>query len=294
MSERHILNLGAGVQSTTLYLMSRAGEIPPFESCIFADTGEESAATYRHLEWLQSLAWPPILVRSVGRLGDDLLRGQAHPGVERASSRFASIPAFTTKIEGDSGGRTKRQCSKEYKVEVIERTIRREVLGLKPRQRLPKGHGIIQHFGISLDEASRATRLWERHHIGTRSGDRLVKSPFPPRFILIDRQMTRANCLDYLAGKVPHETPRSACVFCPFKTDEEWQRTRAVPEDWDRATQIDVGLRTTGAVANRDMEQTMYLHRSCQPLTQIEFHPRVNAKELQLGFGMECEGVCGV
>lgn len=61
--------------------------------------------------------------------------------------------------------------------------------------------------------------------------------------------------------------------------------------------QVDAALRTSGAVANRDMDQTMYVHRSCKPLTQIEFHPRENFKEMQLGltgFGLECEGVCGV
>lgn len=299
--ERHILNLGAGVQSTTLYLMSMAGECPRFEAAIFADTGEESEATYSHLEWLKTLHGPPILVRSIGKLGDHLLIGQNSTGYH-----FAAIPAFTTKADIPSStdvGRRPRQCSKEYKVEVIERCIRREILGLRPRQRVPKDHGIVQHFGISLDEAGRATRLWERHHIGTRTEGkddkiRVTKTPFPPRFILIERQMTRANCQDYLETRVPHQTPRSACVFCPFKTDAEWQRTKTIPGDWERAVQVDTGLRTTGAVANRDMEQTMYLHRSCQPLTQIVFRPRPNSKELQLGFGVgfdnECEGVCGV
>lgn len=293
-----ILNLGAGVQSTTLYLMSMRGECPRFECAIFADTGEESQATYAHLEWLKSLNGPPILVRSRGRLGDHLMVGQNSTG-----HHFAAIPAYTTKTDTPSStdvAVTRRQCSKEYKVSLIEQTIKREVLGLKPRQRLPKDHGVVQHFGISQDEAGRATRLWERHHIGTwteskKTGKRrLIKSPFPPRFILIERMMTRANCLDYLHDKVPHKTPRSACVFCPFHSDAEWQEVRSVESDWNRAVQVDVGLRTSGAVANRDMEQTMYLHRSCKPLVQIEFRPRVNPKEAQLGFGLECEGVCGV
>ena len=108
---------------------------------------------------------------------------------------------------------------------------------------------------------------------------------------------TRANCEEYNAGIVPHETPRSACVFCPFKKDEEWAKTRAIPEDWARAVQVDEGLRTTGAVANRDMRQTMYVHRSMQPLVQVELKPRAGQKAqlgLGLGFEMECEGVCGL
>jgi len=55
LTEYHVLNLGAGVQSTTLYLMSMSGEVRPFDVAIFADTGEEPQAVYKHLEWLQSL-----------------------------------------------------------------------------------------------------------------------------------------------------------------------------------------------------------------------------------------------
>jgi hypothetical protein len=86
-------------------------------------------------------------------------------------------------------------------------------------------------------------------------------------------------------------------VFCPFHTDAEWQRLKDCGgPDWDRAVEIDRALRTPEMVLNRDMRQTMYLHGSCKPITEVDFRPKVNAKELQLGFGfdMECEGVCGV
>jgi hypothetical protein len=283
----HVLNLGAGVQSTTLYLMAMAGEAPPIDIAIFADTGEEPQSVYRHLEWLQSLDGPPVLVRSVGsRLGEDVKVGRLPRGSGQA--RFTSIPAFTI-IEGSTHeGRTRRQCSRDYKLEVIERTIRREVLSLNPRQRLPRDAKVYQYFGISLDEKSRASRIWERYHV-TR------ESKFEPRFPLLDMLMTRANCLAWLSGRVPHEVPRSACVFCPFHSDLEWQRLKdAGGADWARAVEIDAALRTTGAVANRDMRQTMYVHRSCKPLIEVEFRPRSDRKELQLGFGVECEGVCGV
>jgi hypothetical protein len=40
--EYRVLNLGSGVQSTTLYLMHLIGEITPrIDSAIFADTGED-------------------------------------------------------------------------------------------------------------------------------------------------------------------------------------------------------------------------------------------------------------
>jgi hypothetical protein len=147
---------------------------------------------------------------------------------------------------------------------------------------------VHRYFGISHDERSRASRIFELF---------LEKRAYQVHFPLVERMLTRANCIEWLqeVGNVPHEVPRSACVYCPFHTDAEWLRLKSGGgADWARAVEIDTALRTSGAVANRDMEQTMFLHRSCKPLTQIEFHPRENAKEKQLGFGVECEGVCGI
>ena len=46
MREYHILNLGAGVQSTTLYLMGMRGELEhDFDVAIFADPQDEPQET---------------------------------------------------------------------------------------------------------------------------------------------------------------------------------------------------------------------------------------------------------
>ena len=287
-TEYHILNLGAGVQSTTLYLMFMRGEILPQIDCaIFADTQDEPGAVYRHLEWLKSLGGPEIMVRTKGCLGDDLMTGRLAPGAGRA--RFASIPAFTTSDGGRTHGQTKRQCSREYKLEVVERAIRRDILGLKPRQRVPKGIQIRQYFGISLDEAGRAARIAKRYKEGVKWAT--------PHFPLVESLWTRPDCLNYLADKVPHQTPRSACVFCPYHSDAEWFLLReANPEGWSRAVQIDSMLRDGKSIVNRDMNQTMYLHRSCRPLDLVQFDIRPTRRDLQMSmsFATVCEGVCGV
>jgi len=282
MTEYHLLSLGAGVQSTTLYLLFLQGEFrPQIHSAIFADTGDEPQAVYRHLDWLRSLGGPPILIRSRGCLGDDLIR---QPNPKR--KRVAAIPSFI-KLPDGRVSRTQRQCTREYKIDVIERTIRRDVLGLQPRRTVPRGVKVYQYIGISLDEAARATRLWERYV--TR------QTPFEPRFPLIARGMTRPDCQAWLQERVPHTVPRSACVYCPFHSDREWLEIAAVPQDWARAVQIDEALRTPGLVVNRNMKAPMYLHRSCQPLTQVDFAPRPERhKHLQMGFELECMGACGL
>lgn len=290
----HVLNLGAGVQSTTLYLMALSGDLGvTLDAAIFADTGEEPAEVYSHLAWMQSLNGPPILIRSRGsRLGDDLLAGKAGWGTPKTHPhhrhRFASIPAFTSQKAGVLKGMTKRQCSKEYKVEVIERTVRRDVLKLLPGRTAAKGTIVYQYIGISLDEAGRASRM--RHAPRAKY--------FNLKFPLIERMMTRQDCKTWLAehGNIPHETPRSACVFCPYHTDAEWMRVKANPRDWQRAVEVDRGLREEGSAVNRGLRETLFVHRSCQPLTQIEFRPIAEPREQQinLNFNQECLGVCGL
>lgn len=175
--------------------MAREGRFP-CDIAVFADTGEEPAAVTRHLAWLQSLGTPPILVRSAGRLGDDMVHGRG------PAKRFVSVPAFTL---GDAGrvGRVPRQCTRDYKIDVVERAIRRDVLGLAPGRRCPPGVTVVQYFGISADEAGRAARAKTRF---------AEKKWTVPAYPLLDLGWTRRDCLTWLAGRTPHPAPgRRAC-----------------------------------------------------------------------------------
>lgn len=279
MPEYHILNLGAGIQSTAVYLLSMEGRLPKFDAAIFADTKAEPQAVYKHLAWLQKQGGAPILIRSRGSLASDL-----EHGVNSTGGRSASIPAFTAAHEGSVVGRVQRQCTKEYKIEVIDRALRREVLGLKPRQRVPKGVSVTQYYGISWDERGRATRIYER------SLEHSWLTVCFPLFEIINPPMTRYQCSAYLEKRVPHPVTKSACVFCPFHGDAEWRAIKANPQDWKLAVSVDETLRRTGNVVNRKMNQKMYVHRSAQPLVQIDFTDRQES----LGFQEECEGGCGV
>ena len=48
-----ILSLGAGVQSSTLALKIKHGEIPMVDAAIFADVKGEPKAVYTWLDWLE-------------------------------------------------------------------------------------------------------------------------------------------------------------------------------------------------------------------------------------------------
>jgi hypothetical protein len=218
-------------------------------------------------------------------LGDDLKQGRNSTG-----QRFASIPAFTApdhrtrSPEPVRPGRVRRQCTAEYKIDVVERAIRRELLGRKPRQHIPKGVVVHQYFGITLDEAGRAERAKKRFE----------SVPWArPVYPFLEMGWTRNDCIAWLRERVPHTVPRSACVFCPFHTNREWIGLKQIdPEGWSRAVEIDEALRQEGNIVNRRMEQKLYLHRSCVPLAQIDFDALVNDSVHPMTVG-ECHGMCG-
>lgn len=283
----HILNLGAGVQSTTLALLASEGRIQypgepavQMHAAIFADTGEEPQDpghnVYAHLNWLRGQLKFPIIVRTAGRLGEHLMTG------EGPTRRFASIPAFTLSDTGKVS-KVRRQCTTDYKVEVVEQAIRRDVLGLRPRQRIPKMVRVVQYMGISVDESGRMLRAKARVEANPR-----FWSSF--RWPLIEQfQWTRGDCRKYLSGRVPHRVPRSACVFCPYHDNEEWAAIKSRNGvDWARAVELDRALRTPGMVVNRGLREPLFLHRSCRPLEEVDFGTMPGDS-----MAAECLGMCG-
>jgi hypothetical protein len=88
-----VLSLGAGGQSSTLLLMSLAGELPRLDGAVFADTGWEPKAVYQHLDRLQAAAEIPIYRVSVNLRHDALDPGH----------RFASMPLHVRRPDGRSG-----------------------------------------------------------------------------------------------------------------------------------------------------------------------------------------------
>lgn len=290
MPEHHFLNLGAGVQSTALYLMSIDGdepEVPRFDAAIFADVQEEPDEVYKHLEYLKTLGGPPIIVTTAGRLGDALHQGSDANGNQRTDGgHYIAIPAFTLNPQTGSKGIIQRQCTADFKVKPIERLIREHCGGQFGRP-LPKDVIVHQYMGLSFDEPKRVIRVKQRF---------LAKpSNWKVHFPLWEMQMTRGDCMAYLKSRLPYEVPRSACVFCPFKSDAEWRRLRDEdPKGWERAVHIDKVCRTgTGRDAHR------YLHKACVPLDQVDLRPadeksgQTNMFSHLRGFQDECEGYCG-
>jgi hypothetical protein len=276
MKHVRVLNLGAGVQSSAIYVMMCRGEIEPADYAIFADTKDEPAAVYDNVQWLRTLGGPLIHSVSAGSLGDNLIRG-----VNSTGQRFVAIPSFLS-----TGGIGRRQCTKEYKLMPIEFEIRR-MLGLAKGERIPKDVQITQVFGLSFDEPKRVARV--RDQFRTRKN-------WDCEFPLFDEFITRADCLSYLKNIYPNiRIPRSACVYCPYHSDDEWLRMKTEdPDSWARAVEIDNAIRDKTSVCTRGMDAAQYLHRSCVPLELVELKPSTPDPQKVMNWSqMDCEGMCG-
>lgn len=273
-----ILSLGGGVQSSTVLRMSILGELPKLDHAIFADTMWEPKAVYDHVEKLRAeceaagIAFHRV---SAGNIRDDAVVSMVR-GVKSEGQRWAAMPLFTLNPDG-SQGLIKRQCTKEYKIEPIEKCIKQTILGLKPRQRAPKEQVVRQWFGISFDERQRM-RLCE---------DKWRSFWYP----LVEDRHSRNWCHDWLTSRGFGEAPRSACIGCPFHTNDEWRKLRdESPAEFADAVEVDKAIRKCGG-----MRGDVFLHRQMVPLDEIDLRTDLERGQLPL-FDMrdECSGMCGV
>lgn len=288
----NILNLGAGVQSTTVLLMSCRGVLPKLDHAIFADTGWEPAAVYEHLAWLAKQSTVPIHVVSAGNIRDNSVNGTLGGRAKGRGERFATMPLFIINPDG-SQGMIRRQCTQEFKIEPIEKFIKRELLGLRPRQRAPKVPVVRQWYGISRDEFTRTRKpeaAWKSHYyplVGVEFiGEKMVMTDGP--------SLTRAGCLEWLADNGYPTPPRSACIGCPFHSNAEWRDLKDNrPAEFSDACDFDEQIRRS--VGRNGIG---YLHRSCKPLREVDFRTDFDKGQLPLfeigGVARdECLGMCG-
>jgi hypothetical protein len=239
-------------------LMAAEGEIIPMPcAAVFADTQEEPAAVYRWLDKLEPLLPFPIIRVSKGRL---------------SRARKPLVPAFVKTAENTPASLMPRQCTTDYKVIPILKAI----TGLLKAHKAERAY---QWIGISLEEAHRMKPAYRNPRVINR-------------WPLIELELKRYQCVNWLKEHGYPEPAKSACVFCPYRNDTEWRRLKSNdPIAFARAVAFDkqyrnVSLRTTpGAKA--------YVHRSLVPLEQVDFSTDYDRGQLSL-FGNECEGLCGV
>ena len=275
----NIISLGAGVQSSTLALMVAHGEIDyKVSGAVFSDTQAEPKNVYVWLEYLKEeiakLPYSfPVHVVTAGSLTESVLKDRYHSATGKYYVK-PIIPAFAKNSDG-TVGLFLRACTQDFKVVPVVRKIK-ELLGYKKYQRVPKGVYANNLMGISLDEAHRMKPSRDKH----------IKNVYP----LVDNDITRLHCYEWMKQKGYKEPPRSACSYCPFHSDEEWIRLKKEsPEDFKFAVDFEKKLQDKSKKCD-SLQSMPYLHRSCVPISEVEFDKN---KNLNL-FGNECDGHCGL
>lgn len=271
---KHIISLGAGVQSSTMALMAAAGEITPMpDAAIFADTQSEPASVYVWLDWLEQQLPFPVYRVTKGSLRDDTLR--IHVGEDGRRWSKTIVPVFTLNPDGTHGKLPYRSCTMDYKIDPIVRKLK-ELAGVKRKEARQL---VTSWIGISLDEVHRMkdSRVpWATH-----------------RYPLVDLGMTRQDCLRWMEKRDFPKPPRSACTFCPYHSDAEWRRLKnEEPDAFADAVAFEREFQT--AKKNTDnFKSEPFLHASRQPLDTVDFRNEEDHGQLGL-WGEECEGMCGV
>jgi len=285
----NILSLGAGVQSTCLALMAAKGEFDvDIDFCIFADTGAEPEEVYTHLAWLKEQLPYPVYTVSAGNLTDDILRVRYR---KKDGSPYVknTIPKFGIKPNGDVVAAIGRACTADYKIRPIIKKVK-ELCGIKRAQ---KEITVTQWIGISFDEMQRMKT----------SRDKWCQNRWP----LVEKQMRRRDCINWMLENYNKEPPRSACYYCPFHSDEEWRRLRDQdPKSFALAVKLDKEVREVSKI-DPTLKMGVFLHRSCKPLDEVDFDNDIDKGQMvmfeggehkevvsKLDFQSECEGMCGI
>jgi len=275
-----VLSLGAGVQSSTLALMIEQGELPPIDVAIFADVKGEPKKVYDWLEYLKKkITSYPIHVVTWRDLKQDIL------DASKGEYKAFTAPFFTKNIETGKKGMLRRQCTNSYKVQPVIQEIRK-LLGLKKGEKRKAGTQVELLMGISQDEIVRMRKNQLNY----------ITNEYP----LVDKKMTRKDCLQWLEDNFYPTPPRSACTFCPYHSNKEWLDIKNGDQDeWKEIVAMDRAIRNQERFKEKNKDQEVideiFLHRSCLPIDEVDFENEKNKDQLDFNFGMlnECEGMCG-
>jgi hypothetical protein len=242
-----ILSIGWGVQSFTLAMMAKFGDIAPFDYIIHGDTSHESTLTYAHIEKYKSIIIDPSRYIVVGT-------ATSNKAVVRISAesknKYTYVPVYV-KNKAGKDGKLIRYCTSKWKIDPANSWIKKyaKTLGYFRKNTIPPDDFIHVCLGISLDEYTRMkqSRLsW-------------IKNVYP----LIDLRMTREDCVTYLTERGIDVPPKSSCVFCPFSSPEKFAELWNIPQDRENI------LAAEREILTLKPDREHYIHRSLQPIQAV-------------------------
>lgn len=304
-----ILLLGGGVQSTTMAYMALEGELQLPDLVVFADTGNEPPWVYATFNKIQMLlATKGVTVISTSRdnyndLFGDIMSGKATTSLPvYVKNADGSVGHMSRNCTSDYKTGPANKAIREWAL------TRAHAITTKQAEWSP--NPIVQHVNETLDalEADRpefydqlkAMRaLYARPIIeGETTQVRMKRSVYVEtwfgmttdemertgergpswqrtRYPLVELGMSRTDCINWLTEhgySVPH---KSACVGCPYRSDPSWKWFKDNHSDlFQQVIDFDEWLRSDAIKTHptlKSVRGTLYMHRSCVPIGEIDF-----------------------
>lgn len=225
-----IWSSGGGTQSTAIAALICQGALPRPDLSIIVDTERESSTTWDYLDRFVM----PALVEA-GVTLHRIAKSQ-YATVDLMRNDDVLIPAFTT--ESGQIGKLPTFCSNEWKRRVMQRWASEQGVQLADIW-----------IGFTIDELKRVT---------TPVGKWQHKYP------LIERRMTRGDCIAMVKRMGWPEPPKSSCYMCPNKGREGWKWLKQnAPSDFAKAVEFDIKL--------RDIDENLWLSENGIPLGEDDF-----------------------
>ena len=268
-----VLSLGAGVQSSALALMIEKGEVPMIDAAIFADVKGEPKAVYEWLQYLKTqITKFPIHTVTWRDLKQDIK--DASEGKHKAFT----APFFTKNIKTGKKRMLRRQCTSMYKILPVIQKVR-ELIGLEKGEKRKKGTKVEMLMGISKDEIVRMRT----------NPIKYIKNVYP----LVEKEMRRSDCLNWMKDNGYSKPPRSACWFCPYNSKDRWiDLKKNYPNYFTKAIELDERIRNyKGSYNTINDTAKLFLHSRKKPLKDIDLENK-NPDQMEFSELDECEGVC--
>ena len=197
------LSLGAGVDTTAILLMPDI--LKEMDFVLFADTGGEHPETYQYMEryimpYLEENGKPLIIVQ-----GEENIGGSPVRVMEEAYLKWKMIPT-----------RPIRHCTDKWKIKPMHKYLAE----MYPNEDLR----VI--IGFAYDE---------RHRMNTTKWK--DQTPWYP---LIEKELTRDDCMKIISNHGWEIPPKSGCFYCPFQRLDQWKDMRfRHPDLWQRAVALE-------------------------------------------------------
>lgn len=246
------------MQSTALALMAcekvknpdKFPLVPIYDLIVFCDLGKEPPWVLNQVEFIQKSCEDSGIKFKVIKspLYTDYLE-------DFGKKRVVSIPFWTIGPDGKKG-KMMRNCTMDYKIGLIQKYVRWELLGYKKGQRTKpedlKAHEM--HIGFSAEEKRRCS---ENPH-----------KMFVNHFPLVEMGLERKDNYAYIRDVWGLKTKASACTFCPFHRNYFFQHIKEKePKEYKELVEFDEML--DREQPNTKIQSKLYISRSRKRIADL-------------------------